>query len=970
MEKESEATTPTSVGDDPSSTVAVNIEMPGVPPTNTATYWAGFSAGASFVTGQMEQALHAAWALSSNLVQRVSGRAPASGEEAQGAPSEDVPSTDDRTVDLEEGDVIVALEEDGDPTSAGGESSNRADAHSVQDDAWASVAMHAVLGVPLGETSSTRALRRFCREHFGGASPGQCQDRLFDLALRWRMAPSDDEREAGRRLVVWIRAYGERRLAFQAAWQRADLMCFQARVEAQWQNIGETSLVTPQAVVSNLLQAGYSESDLFELLGMVIGGLDRRAQDGDEGCVGIGGEQWSAMLDQLVQQRLRSAQQTTVGFIPDAVQHKVDQLSSLAREVPRQPRSRPLRFAIGVPLTVLVQKPVCIFLGRCIARQTVESLFDVMREAGYSTREIAAIFGVLSTGTLAAGYVYLLLHRSRHPPPQQFRHWRFSTVVMQAGQISAILLSALGPVMAGALVSDVHAKTLRWGGVAAFTATQAYMTIVSKFVRQTFQTGSSGPAFPLLQLDGVPKSMKVRQQVFRDVAGILSASLVTALSIWCPVPADGRTLVARVITEDFYLMLTDWFSDDPTELASVLLMRWFPGELDPATLSISPKDVPNPFGFSAAQVRDGLLEVLDNGCSRVFNGLGDTLSFAAKSLELADQPGAALFLKWLTVLIKAPLSTRRSTLLTVLRTGVGDPRGIQSRALSLLASMVAGHPVEVDGVPVPEWRDLAPNEMAELSLLRFHPGSGRVDPAPLDRDFRVRQLTLPEGRGCYRVFEWMGRERRISPYFHQVAEVKGDGHTACLAAFNMVTMELLGRQSPDLEQAHGWLLDTVLDEGGHALPVQTLCWTQVLAHFHRVHPRAARLRLQRLHWNLLGTMELDGESGSVRRALRPLRAFGLAVRRAPDDPPVHVLVLPMGCRYGFFSPHSPMPLALTPRRQRMDPLDAIIWWRDRLAVGSETPETGGGLIELESNPLEVELQSIEILSLARDEERH
>ncbi|MFY7851902.1 MAG: hypothetical protein ACOVQ6_08950, partial [Brevundimonas sp.] len=364
------ATTPTSVGEDPTGTIAVNIEMPGVPPTNTASYWAGFSAGASFVTGQMEQALHAAWALSSDLVQRVSGRTPASGEEGQGAPSEGVPSTDDQTVDLEEDDVIVALEEDVDATSAGGESSDRADAQSVQDDAWASAAMHAVLGVPLGETASTKALRRFCREHFGGASPRQCQDRVFDLALRWRVASSDDEREAGRRLRAWIRVYGVRRPSFQAAWQRADLMCFQARVEAQWQNIGETSLATPQAVVSNLLQAGYGENDLFELLGMVIGGLDRRAQDGDEGGDGIGADQWSAMLDQLVQ-RLQAAQQTMVGFIPEAVQHTVDQLSSLAREGPRQPRSRPWRFAIGVPSTVLVQKPVCIFLGRCVARQTV-----------------------------------------------------------------------------------------------------------------------------------------------------------------------------------------------------------------------------------------------------------------------------------------------------------------------------------------------------------------------------------------------------------------------------------------------------------------------------------------------------------------------------------------------------------------------------------------------------------------------
>lgn len=967
--EECEGTAPTSVGNTSLGAVEVTIEMPGVPPTNTASYWAGFSAGASFVTGQMEQALHAAWALSSDLVQRVSGRAPASGEEGQGAPSEGAPATDDQTVDLEEDDVIVALEEDGDATSAGGESSDRADAHSVQDEAWASVAMHAVLGVPLGEASSTKALRRFCREHFGGASPRQCQDRLFDLALRWRVAPSDDEREAGRRLMVWVRAHGERRLAFQAAWQRADLMCFQARVEAQWQNIGETSLATPQAVMSNLLQAGYGENDLFELLGMVIGGLDRRAQDGDEGGDGIGAEQWSAMLDQLVQQRLQAAQQTMVGFIPDAVQHKVDQLSSLAREGPRQPRSRPLRFAIGVPLTVLVQKPVCIFLGRCVARQTVESLFDVLREAGYSNREIAAVFGVLSTGTLAAGYVYFLLHRSRHPLPQQFRHWRFSTVVMQAGQISAILLGALGPVVAGALVSDAHAKTLRWGGVAAFTATQAYMTIVSKFVRQSFQTGSSGPAFPLLQLNGVPKSMKVRQQVFRDVAGVLCASLVTALSVWCPMPADGRTLVTRVITEDFYLMLTDGFSDDPTELAAVLLMRWFPGEVNPATLSISPKDVPNPFGFSSAQMRNGLLEVLDNGSSRVFNGLGDTLSFTAKTLELADQPGAALFVKWLNVLIKAPLSTRRSTLLTVLRTGVGDPRGLQSRALSQLASLLAGHPVELDGEVVPVVRDLTSNELGCLALSTLDRRTGGFHPVQLAEGFRVRELTLPEGRGSYRFFDRLPGAEAVRPYFHQAAEALLPGPSACLAAFNMVTMELLGRQVADAEHAYAWLLDSVQNENSESLLKPGLCWADVLAHFHRAHPRAARLRLQRLHWDVLGTMQLNGESRGIRRVLRPLRAFGLAMRRAPDEPLVHMLVLPMGYRYGFFSPHSPAPLALTPRHQRMECLDAILWWRERLAVNPGAQEALGGLIELESNPLEVDLQPIEILSLALDEER-
>jgi len=185
----------------------------------------------------------------------------------------------------------------------------------------------------------------------------------------------------------------------------------------------------------------------------------------------------------------------------------------------------------------------------------------------------------------------------------------------------------------------------------------------------------------------------------------------------------------------------------------------------------------------------------------------------------------------------------------------------------------------------------------------------------------------------------------------------------------MVTMELLGRQAPDAEHAYAWLLESVQNENGDSLLKPGLCWEEVLAHFHRAHPRAARLRLQRLHWDVLGTMQLDGESGGIRRALRPLRAFGLAVRRAPDEPPVHVLVMPMGYRYGFFSPHSPAPLALTPKGQRIDSLGAIIWWRDRLTASLGTQETGAGLIEQESNPLEVELQPIDILSLARDEER-
>lgn len=965
MELESESTSSSVRESDPRPDIRVEIEVPAQPPTTAASYWAGFSAGANFVTGQLGHALNAAWSLSSDFVQRASVRTASPRAEAQSTPS-----ADDRQLDLEEDDVIVSLEEEGGDTAlATAESSDEVAEPTVLDEAWASVAVHAILGVPQGELTSKKALKHFCRDHLAVASPALCRDRLFALAQRWRFAPSEDERKAGLRLRGWMRAYGERHPRFQSAWQDVELQCFQQRVEAQWQNIGETSLATPQAVVSNLLQAGYSENDLFELLGTVIGGLDRQAQAGDEGGDGIGAAQWSAMLEQLVQQRLQATQQSTVGFIPESVQHTVEQLSSLAREGARQPRARPWRFAIGVPLTVLVQKPVCIFLGRCIARQTVESLFDVMREAGYTNREIAAVFGVLSAGTLAAGYVYFLLHRSRHPLPQQFRHWRFSTVVMQAGQISAILLSALGPVVAGTLVSDVHAKTLRWGGTAAFTAAQAYLTVVSKYVRQAFQTGSSGPLFPLLQLNGVPKSMKWRQQVFRDAAGILGASLVTALSVWCPLPADGRTLVTRVITEDFYLMLTDWFSDDPTELASVFLMRWFPGEVDPATLSISPKDVPNPFGFSSAQVRDGLLEVLDNGCSRVFNGLGDTLSFAAKSLELSDHPGAALFVKWLNVLIKAPLSTRCSTLLTVLRTGVGDPRGLQSRALSMLASLIAGHPVELDGVVVPVVRDLTSNEVGRLSLLALDRCTGDFHPAHLADGFLVRELTLPEGRGSYRFFEKQPGGNAVRPYFHQVAKALPPEPSACLAAFNMVTMELLGRQAADAEHAYAWLLDSVQNEDGDSLLKPGLCWEEVLAHFHRAHPRAARLRLQRLHWDALGEMQLDGESRGRRRALRPLRAFGLAMRRAPDEPLVHVLVLPMGYRYGFFSPHSPAPLALTPRHQRMDCLDAILWWHERLTVDSGGQDTGGGLIELESNPLEVNRQPIEILSLALEEAR-
>ena len=143
-----------------------------------------------------------------------------------------------------------------------------------------------------------------------------------------------------------------------------------------------------------------------------------------------------------------------------------------------------------------------------------------------------------------------------------------------------------------------------------------------------------------------------------------------------------------------------------------------------------------------------------------------------------------------------PLSTRRSTLLTVLRTGVGDPRGIQSRSLSLLASLLAGHAVELDGDVVPLVRDLNPSEAAGLSLLAWDRESGACRPGALAKDVPVRVLTLPEGRGRYRFFGAEPGRDRVRPYFHQVAEVQGTGHGACLAAFNMVTMELLGRSSP------------------------------------------------------------------------------------------------------------------------------------------------------------------------------
>ena len=936
----------------------VTIEMASAPSTTHATtnasYWAGFSAGANFVAGQMGQALNAAWSLSNDIVQRVSGLASPAPDAGQPSPGAASPGDD----------AIVDLDDDSDASSTGGESSAEASEPEGLDNDEVVVAMHAVLGMPSGE-SPRRALKRFCLEHLGGLAPPQCQGRLFALAERWRVAPSEGERDAGLKLMAWMQAYGERWPEFQRAWGAVELRAFQERVEAQWQNIGESSLATPQAVVSNLLQAGYREEDLFRLLGMAIGALDRRAQGGHETGDGIGAAQWSALLDQLVQERLQAMQQTAVGFIPEAVQQKVDHLSTLARDGARQPGARPWRFVVGVPLTVLVQKPACIFLGRCMARQSVETLFDLLRESGYTNREIAAVFGVLSTGTLAIGYVYMLLYRSRHPLPQQYRHWRFSTVLMQAGQISGILLAALGPVVAGALVSDVHAKTLRWGGMAAFTASQAYMAVVSKFVRQQLQTGSSGPFFPLLQLNSVPKAMRVRQQVFRDVAGILSAALVTALSAWCPMPADGRTLFTRVISEDFYLMLTDWFSDDPTELMSVLLMRLFPGEVDPATLSISPKDVPNPFGFTPAQMRDGLLEVLDNGCSRVFNGLGDTLSFTAKCLELADQPGAAMWVKWLNLLVKAPISTRRSTLLTVLRTGVGDPRGLQSRACSLLAGLIAGHPEEVDGVPVPTVRDLAPNEMSGLCLLSLNLETGQFRPAALSKGFGVRHLTLPEGQGEYRFFEAPSQAVQVRPYFHQVAEVRGEGHTGCLAAFNMVTMELLGRGLADPEQAYAWLLDAVLDGDGRSLAAQRLSWHQVLAHFQRVHPRAARLCLRRLHWSATGDIQLDdvGDKRRIKQELAPLDCFGLALRRAPQRADVHVLVIRTPRRYFFFSPHGARSIWATPIGQVMRPLEAILAWREQLAM--PLPPSGAGLIEVESDPGDLLTQEIDILSLAQ-----
>jgi len=208
------------------------------------------------------------------------------------------------------------------------------------------------------------------------------------------------------------------------------------------------------------------------------------------------------------------------------------------------------------------------------------------------------------------------------------------------------------------------------------------------------------------------------------------------------------------------------------------------------------------------------------------------------------------------------------------------------------------------------------------------------------------------------------------PYFHQVAEVKAAGNTACLAAFNMVTMELLGRQLPDVEQAYGWLLHTVLDEAGHPLPTQQLRWWQVLAHFHRAHPRAARLRLQRLHCNALGSIQLDDEEDRrrIKAALSPLSVFGLALRCEPQGVDLHVLVTRANDRYLFWGPHSALPLWVTPNRQRMAPLAAILEWRQHLAAALAPGEHGGGLIVLESAPDDLLAKEIDILSLAPDKE--
>ena len=62
MELQQESASSSPAGHAPGD-FSVTVEVPPGPPASTASYWAGFAAGASFVAGQLGQALNAAWSL-------------------------------------------------------------------------------------------------------------------------------------------------------------------------------------------------------------------------------------------------------------------------------------------------------------------------------------------------------------------------------------------------------------------------------------------------------------------------------------------------------------------------------------------------------------------------------------------------------------------------------------------------------------------------------------------------------------------------------------------------------------------------------------------------------------------------------------------------------------------------------------------------------------------------------------------
>jgi len=87
------------------------------------------------------------------------------------------------------------------------------------------------------------------------------------------------------------------------------------------------------------------------------------------------------------------------------------------------------------------------------------------------------------------------------------------------------------------------------------------------------------------------------------------------------------------------------------------------------------------------------------------------------------------------------------------------------------------------------------------------------------------------------------------------------------------------------------------------------------------------------------------------------------LRRAPQRADVHVLVIRTPRRYFFFSPHGARSIWATPIGQVMRPLEAILAWREQLAM--PLPPSGAGLIEVESDPGDLLTQEIDILSLAQ-----